>query len=70
MPFLSVSGYFVQTKLKFVFFSGAEGLLEQAAKWEASGEHEKAIDAYCKVVPSSSTDANTAIKCWVKVIQL
>jgi len=49
---------------------GAEGLLEQAAKWEASGEHEKAIEAYCKVVPSSSTDATNAIKCWLKAFEI
>ena len=42
-------------------------MLEQASKWEATGEHEKAVDCYIRINPSNQIDTNTAIKCWLKV---
>ena len=42
-------------------------MLEQAGKWETSGEYEKAVDCYIRINPSNSIDPNTAIKCWLKV---
>lgn len=44
-----------------------EGMLEQAAKWEQTGEHEKAVDCYIRIVPSSNIDKDTAVRCWMKV---
>ena len=51
----------------FLFNSGTEGLLEQATKWESSGEYAKAVDSFLKIAPSSSLDKETAIRCWMKV---
>ena len=48
-------------------FSGTEGLLEQATKWESSGEYAKAVDSFLKIAPSNSLDKETAIRCWMKV---
>jgi len=42
--------------------------LEQATKWEASGEYAKAVDSFLKIAPSNSLDKETAIRCWMKVI--
>jgi hypothetical protein len=47
--------------------SGVEGLLEQATKWEASGEYSKAVDSYLKIMPSNTIDKETTLKCWLKV---
>ena len=44
--------------------------LDQAAKWEASGEYAKAVDAYLKVQPSSLIDKETTVKCWIKSFDL
>jgi intraflagellar transport protein 172 len=49
---------------------GIEGLLEQATKWEASGEYSKAVDSFIKILPSSSIDKETAVRCWIKACDL
>jgi hypothetical protein len=58
-------------KFIFKFFkkllSGVEGLLEQATKWEASGEYAKAVDTYVKIMPSNTIDKETTLKSWMKV---
>ncbi|XP_072536228.1 intraflagellar transport protein 172 homolog isoform X2 [Salminus brasiliensis] len=47
---------------------GVEGMVEQARKWEQSGEYARAVDCYLKVKDSS----NTALleKCWMKAAEL
>jgi intraflagellar transport protein 172 len=44
--------------------------LEQATKWEQSGEYAKAVDSYLKITPSNSIDKETALKCWLKAFDL
>ncbi len=53
-----------------MFVSGVEGLLEQATKWEQSGEYAKAVDSYLKITPSNSIDKEMALKCWLKACDL
>jgi intraflagellar transport protein 172 len=44
--------------------------LEQATKWEQSGEYAKAVDSYLKIMPSQTIDKETALKCWLKAFDL
>jgi len=44
-----------------------EGLLEQASKWETSGEYAKAVDSYIKIVPTANIEKDMAYRCWMKV---
>ena len=53
-----------------MIYSGVEGLLEQASKWESYGEYAKAVDSYVKIMPSNMVDKETATKCWMKVNEL
>ncbi len=52
---------------KLINFSGVEGLLEQASKWESTGEYAKAVDSYLRIMPSNTIEKETAYKCWMKV---
>ena len=45
-------------------------MLEQATKWEASGEYSKAVDSFLKITPSNQIDKETAIRCWMKACDL
>ncbi len=50
--------------------SGVEGLLEQATKWEQSGEYAKSVDSFLKIMPSTQIDKETAVRCWMKACDL
>ena len=47
--------------------SGAEALVRQAREWEASGEHQRAVECYLKVTPDMVPDSKIVEKCLVKV---
>jgi intraflagellar transport protein 172 len=49
---------------------GVEGLLEQATKWEATGEYTKSVDSFIKITVSSQIDKETAVRCWMKACDL
>ena len=44
--------------------------MEQATRWEASGEYSKAVDSFIKINPSNTIDKDTAIRCWLKACDL
>ncbi|KAK3767076.1 hypothetical protein RRG08_017951 [Elysia crispata] len=46
--------------------SGAEALVRQAREWEASGEHQRAVECYLKVTPDMVPDSKIVEKCLVK----
>lgn len=60
----------IKKKKKFYIKSGIEGLLEQATKWEQSGEYAKAVDSYLKITPSGAIDKETTLKCWMKAFDI
>ncbi|RUS80517.1 hypothetical protein EGW08_011738 [Elysia chlorotica] len=45
---------------------GAEALVRQAREWEASGEHQRAVECYLKVTPDMVPDSKIVEKCLVK----
>lgn len=47
---------------------GVEDMVEQACKWEQSGEYARAVDCYLKVKDSSNTAL--LVKCWMKAAEL
>ena len=49
---------------------GVEGLVEQAGRWEAAGEHAKAVEAFVKVAPGGQVDREAAVRCWLRACDL
>ncbi|XP_012943117.1 intraflagellar transport protein 172 homolog isoform X1 [Aplysia californica] len=46
--------------------SGAEAIVRQAREWEASGEHQRAVECYLKVTPDMVPDVKIVEKCLMK----
>jgi hypothetical protein len=49
---------------------GVEGLVEQAGRWEAAGEHAKAVEAFVRVAPGGQVDREAAARCWLRACDL
>ena len=47
--------------------SGAEAIVRQAREWEASGEHQRAVECYLRVTPNMVPDVKIVEKCLMKV---
>ncbi|XP_005107698.1 intraflagellar transport protein 172 homolog isoform X2 [Aplysia californica] len=45
---------------------GAEAIVRQAREWEASGEHQRAVECYLKVTPDMVPDVKIVEKCLMK----